>query len=61
MSWLVTWTADALSKFLVLDDGKTAYGKATGHRCRQMVVGFWETVMFQTIPDNNHVDKSDTD
>ena len=60
LTWLVTWTSDALSKFLVLNGGKTAYEQATGHKCKHVVVGFGERVMFQTIPDKNHIDKKET-
>ena len=32
-SWLAAWSADALDKFKVHDDGQTAHERTTRHRC----------------------------
>ena len=55
-SWLVPYVADTLNKYKVGVDGVTACERITGHKCRQFVLGFAETVGYicETVKGNQH-------
>ena len=39
VKWLIVWTADILSKFVVHENGRTAYEMATQHVVKHKVIG----------------------
>ena len=45
-SWLILYITDTMNKYNVGADGRTAYGRITGHKCRHFVLGFVEIVDF---------------
>ena len=47
VEWLVVWTADILSKYVVHENGRAAYEMATQHVVRHKVIGVAENVHFQ--------------
>ena len=61
MSWLVNFTSEVLSKYKVHSNGRTSYEMMVGHRCKQTVCGFAETVHFKTTTDKNRKNKMDTE
>ena len=58
-SWLVPFCADVMSKYRVRSDGRTAYERITGHKCRHHVIGFAESVEFMLETDKEHQHKAD--
>ena len=52
-SWLVPFSTDIMNKYRVGADGRTAYERITGHRCKNMVIGFAEAVDFMLEPDKS--------
>ena len=50
-AWLFVWTADALNKIKVHDDGKTAYERITRHRCNHNIIRFGGSYLWQMTPD----------
>ena len=59
-SWLVTWTAESLSKFKVGSDGLTAYERIAKHKCGREAFGFCESVIWQMTPDKTDRNKLDS-
>ena len=59
-SWLVPFCAEIMNKYKVGADGRTAYEKITGHKCRHQVVGFAEAVDFILETDKKNVHKADS-
>ena len=51
LQWLVRWVAMAHSRFSVGSDGKTAYERQTGKKCKMEVVPFGEKVMYKRLDD----------
>ena len=49
-SWLVPFCTDIMKKYKVGSDGRTAYERITGHKCRHQVIGFVESVTSILIP-----------
>ena len=49
-SWLVPFCADIRNKYKGGPDGRTAYEKITGHKCRQVAIGFAEVVDYILEP-----------
>ena len=47
--WMVRWAAMMATRFLVGVDGKTAYERKRGRKCRIGVVPFGETVMYKEL------------
>ena len=47
--WMVRWAAMLVSRFLVDKDGRTAYERRTGRRCRVPVVPFGEKVWYREL------------
>ena len=47
--WMVRWAALLVSRFLVGKDGRTAYERRTGRKCRVPVVPFGEKVWYKEI------------
>ena len=60
-SWLLVWAAEAMNKFKVQEDGRTAYGAVTTHKCTHLVVGFGELIHWQMAPAKPNPDKHDGD
>ena len=46
MSWLVTWSAELISKYAVGEDGKSPYGRIRKEDCVTPLVLFGETVLY---------------
>ena len=42
--WLIPHITDAMNKYKVGTDGRTAFKRITGHKCTHFVLGFAETV-----------------
>ena len=61
VEWLVIWAADLLSRYVVRENGRTAYESVTGHRCKSPVFMFSETIMFRLAPDKSARNKADSD
>ena len=59
-SWLVPFCADIMNKYKIGPDGRTAYEKITGHKCRQVAIGFAEIVDYILEPSKAHMHKADT-
>ena len=49
-----------MNKYKIGPDGCTAYEKITGHKCRQVVIGFAEVVDYILEPSKAHMHKADT-
>ena len=52
--WMVRWAAILCSKYMVGADGRTAYERRRGRRCRLRVVPFGERVLFKQIREGKH-------
>ena len=50
-----------LSKFKIGSDGRTPYERITKHRCKHLIVGFGESVLWQQIPVKTARDKLEGD
>ena len=61
MEWLIVWCGEILNKYKVQPDGRTPWERRVGHKARQPLPQFGETVMFRTIPDKGNTNKLDTD
>ena len=59
-SWFVPICADIMNKYKVRSDGRTAYERITGHKCRQQVIGFAECVDFILETDKTNMHKGDS-
>ena len=49
MQWLVRWAAMLYSRYKVGPDGKTAYERQKGRKCKMEVVPFGEKIMFKRL------------
>ena len=49
--WMIRWAAMAYSRYKTGDDGKTAYERQKGRRCKLEVVPIGETVMYKNLRD----------
>ena len=49
LQWLIRWAAMLHSRYSVGKDGKTAYQRQTGRRCRMEVVPFGEVVHYRRL------------
>ena len=49
LQWMVRWSAIAISKCKVGLDGKTAYEKLKGRKCRQEILPFGENVWYKEL------------
>ena len=49
--WMISWSGDAIMKYHVREDGRTAYETMTGHRVKHVVAGFGEHVHFKVAKD----------
>ena len=52
MLWLVRWVAMLYSRFKVGTDGKTAYERQKGRKCKQEVIPFAEKVMYKKLKES---------
>ena len=59
-SWLIPFCTDIMNKYRVGADGRTAYERITGHKCRHQVIGFAEAVDFILEPDKRNMHKGDS-
>ena len=59
-SWLVPSCTEIMNKYQNGTDGRTAYEKITGHKCKHMVCGFAESVDFILEPDKTKMHKGDS-
>ena len=59
-SWLTTWASEVLNKYKVHENGRTAYGMMTQHKCKHLIVGFGERVDFQHTATSKSGYKKDT-
>ncbi|MDA8582757.1 reverse transcriptase domain-containing protein [bacterium] len=50
--WMIRWAAMIPSRYLVGRDGRTAYERRRGRRCKMPVVPFGESVWFRQLKDN---------
>ena len=50
--WMIRWAAMMCSRFLVGKDGRTAYERRRGRRCKIPVVAFGETVWYKRIRES---------
>ena len=49
--WMISWSGDAIMKYHVQDNGRTAYETMTGHRVKHVVAGFGEHIHFKVAKD----------
>ena len=56
MSWMVRWAAMVASRYLVGKDGKTAYERRRGRKCKTPIAVFGEKVWFK--PMDKYKDRS---
>ena len=61
MSWLVSWSADVLTRYKVHGTGRTSYEHVTGHKGLQAMAAFGEKVMFKYTTDKNRRNKMETE
>ena len=59
-SWLIPYVTEIMNKFKLGTDGRTAYERITGHKCRHIAVGFAENVSFMLEPDKNNLHKAES-
>ena len=59
-SCLDQFCADIMNKYKIGPDGRTVYEKITGHKCRQVAIGFAEIIDYILEPFKAHMHKSDT-
>ena len=60
-SWLIPYVTEIMNKFKVGSDGRTAYERITGHKCRHIGVGFGECVNFMLETDKGNRHKADSE
>ena len=53
LQWLVRWVAMLHSRFRLGPDGKSAYERQRGRKCRLEVIPFGETVHYRKLSDDN--------
>ena len=58
MAW--PFCADVMNKYKIGPDGRTAYDNITGHKCKQVAIGFVEVVDYILEPSKGHMHKADT-
>ena len=61
IEWMTIWATDLILRYVMRENGRTAYESITGHRCRSPVVMFSETIMFRLAPDKSSRNKADSD
>ena len=61
MFWLVTWSADLISRYQVHATGRTSHDWITGHRCDRPIAGFAEKIHCKFTTDKNHRNKMITE
>ena len=59
-SWLIPFCTQVMNKYRVGSDGRTAYERITGHKCRHQVMGFAEAVDLILEPFKGIVHKAGT-
>ena len=59
MAWLIRHASDTYNKHQVGSDGRTAYERLKGKRCRQYAVPFAETVMYLPLKPARQSDKAE--
>ena len=60
--WMIRWAAMVPSRYLIGHDGRTAYERRRGRKCRIGVVPFGETVMCKELREGKtQKDKMDTE
>ena len=60
LQWLVRWAAMLHSRFRLGTDGKTAYERQKGRKCRAEVVPFGEVVHYRKLEDDGRKKKLDS-
>ena len=61
MSWLINFTSDALNRYRIHPNGRTAFKITTGHGLKQATCGFAEKVHYKFTTDENRGNKMETD
>ena len=59
-SWLIPYVTETLNEYKVGSDGRTAYERITGHKCRHFVIGFGETVDYILETEKGRQFKADS-
>ena len=59
-SWLVPFCSDIMNKFRVGSDGRIAYEKITEHNCKNIVIGFGESIDYILETDKGSMHKADS-
>ena len=49
IQWAIRWAALMISRYSVGADGRTAYERRRGRRCRAPVIRFGETIWFKEL------------
>ena len=49
VQWMARWAAMAISRFRVGKDGRTAYERKRGRRCRMPIATFGEKVLYKPL------------
>ena len=50
--WMVRWAAMLVSRYLVGKDGRTAYERRRGRKCKIPVAKFEESVLYKRIRES---------
>ena len=58
---MVIWAGDLVTRYVLRENGRTAYESMTGHRCKQPVCMFGESAMFTLAPEKSARNKSESD
>ena len=53
-SWLAFCVSEIMNKFKVGSDGRTAYARITGHKCRHIAIIFAECTLWWRATGNQH-------
>ena len=61
IGWMVIWAGDLITRYVLRENGRTAFESMMGHRCKQLVCMFGETAMFRLAPDKSDRRKAESD
>ena len=58
--WMAVWAGELILRYVLRENGRTAYESISGHRCKQPAFMFGETVMFRLAPEKSKMMKAET-
>ena len=51
MQWAIRWAANLISNYQIGEDGKTAFERIKGRKCRSPLAMFGERIMYMELKD----------